>query len=67
MDEHPLWEFESREVGLTQSFWSAPVRRLRAEADINLPTIPDESVENDRKATVAMQAADQVGKEDQLL
>src|SRR5262249_15979310 len=26
---------------------SAPVRRLRAEADINLPTIPDESVEND--------------------
>ena len=31
---------------------SAPVRRLRAEADINLPTIPDESVENDPKATL---------------
>ena len=29
----------------------APVRRLRAEADINLPTIPDESVENDPKRT----------------
>jgi hypothetical protein len=27
------------------------VRRLRAEADINLPTIPDESVENDPKRT----------------
>jgi hypothetical protein len=26
-------------------------RRLRAEADINLPTIPDESVENDPSAT----------------
>src|SRR5262245_20739429 len=26
---------------------SAPVRRLQAEADINLPTIPDETVEND--------------------
>jgi hypothetical protein len=31
---------------------SAPVRRLRAEADINLPTIPDESVENEPKADV---------------
>src|SRR5580704_8725615 len=30
---------------------SAPVRRLRAEADINLPTIPDESVENDPERT----------------
>ena len=28
---------------------SAPVRRLRAEADINLPTIPDEPVGNDPK------------------
>jgi hypothetical protein len=33
---------------------SAPVRRLRAEADINLPTIPDESVENDPKPTFAL-------------
>jgi hypothetical protein len=32
---------------------SAPVRRLRAEADINLPTIPDESVENDPIAGIA--------------
>ena len=28
-----------------------PVRRLSAEADINLPTIPDESVENDPERT----------------
>src|SRR5215471_4423671 len=30
---------------------SAPVRRLRAEADINLPTIPDQTVENAPFAT----------------
>ena len=31
---------------------TGPVRRLRAGADINLPTIPDESVENDPKTDV---------------
>jgi hypothetical protein len=33
---------------------SAPVGRLRAEADINLPTIPDKSVENDPGADIRL-------------
>jgi len=34
---------------------SAPVRRLRAEADINLPKIPAETVENDPKETFGLE------------
>jgi len=46
--EPPVWEFESRESGQTRRFWLGPSSALAAEADINMPTVPDESVENDQ-------------------
>jgi hypothetical protein len=40
---------DPRGFGQTQRSWPGPVRRLSAEADINLPSTPAESVENDPK------------------
>jgi hypothetical protein len=40
---------DPRGFGQTQRSWPGPVRRLSAESDINLPSTPAESVENDPK------------------
>src|SRR5215831_9012592 len=48
----PVWEFESRGSVQAQRFWPGPGSALTGlEADINLPTTPVESVENDPKRT----------------
>ena len=48
----PVSEFESQGSGRTQHSSPAAVRRLWAEAEINLPTTLAESVKNDPKPKI---------------
>jgi len=53
MIQAPVWEFESQASGQTRNAFSlAGLRRFREKADINQPTRPAKSVENDPKATL---------------
>jgi hypothetical protein len=46
-----VWEFESWASGRTQRFWLARLGRFQGKADVNQPTPPVESIENNPERT----------------